>query len=197
MCTQHLGLWGVPTGPVGGYSSEALPEVHERSPAEILKQTSGPMFIQCPLINLSASFTFLPEIFPQQFRCCWQEMDPLTCDSINWGNQVVTCHFLLSISSVGDVAFYATKSSMLTWQVLSPLPQNLSLFLTDGMLDSPVRQAEPLQILYLPMASSQFFTLSIPLFLIVLNWGRTGSPIPLDPLPTLRSSLLTLGCTGV
>lgn len=104
---------------------------------------------------------------------------------------------LLSISSVGEVVFYATKSSMLTWQVLSPLPQNLSLFLTDGMLDSPVRQAGPLQILYLPMASIQFFTLSIPLFLIVLNWGRTGSPIPLDPLPTQRSSLLTLGCTGV
>lgn len=51
---------GVHTGPVGGYSSEALPNVHGRSPAEILKQASGNMFLQYPLIRLSASFTSLP-----------------------------------------------------------------------------------------------------------------------------------------
>lgn len=103
---------------------------------------------------------------------------------------------LLSISSVGEVTSDLAKSPVLTWQVLSPLPQNLSLFLSDGMLDSPVRQAQSPQILHLPQESIQFCSLSIPPFLTVLIWGRAGSLTPLDPLPPLRSCLPTFGCTG-
>lgn len=98
---------GVHTGPVGGYSSEALPNVHGRSPAEILKQASGNMFLQYPLIRLSASFTSLP--LSSATHCpppplphhrsllsssgSYKEMDPFICDPNTLGNRVVTCHF--------------------------------------------------------------------------------------------------------
>lgn len=60
------GVLGMPTGLVRGSSIGALPEVCGQTSSEIPKLTQETLFLQCPLIFLSASHSFF--YLPQSHR---------------------------------------------------------------------------------------------------------------------------------
>ena len=94
----------------------------------------------------------------------------------------------------------------ITWQVISSLlSQNFSLFSSDGLLDSPIRQAASPEILYTPWISAQFSMLLAPCFQIVRSWGRQAQQLPWLQAPTkvlfthfcINRCIGTLGCHGI
>lgn len=136
-----------------GYSQRPI----GRPPAEIPKQTARNVFLQCPLVFLSASLPFLSLLELQ--RCLLSNPGAAVRNgSLQLQHKQPGSLSLITSTSCGrevsTVLCTVTlgREGALRWGGAFPfaVPSNSSLSHSDGVLGSPVRLAGPLQNLYLP-----------------------------------------------